>query len=291
MHTSYNPFTRPDWTKAVKEFHDIERAKPRLWMSEGRPRGMNYSSYREYKRAKRLFRNVLDREHAAYMSKVYADIDKAAEVDLRLFWKLTKHIKPKTSRLYPKITDSTGKKNTDAEWVAEAFADHYETLYSCLMNQHFDDGTKKSIDTKISKITELFKGDLRTLPGGPITSDEKMCFVQSLRSRKAPGVDRITNEHIKYGGETLTLCIAVMFNAIIDSGKIPTEWKQGLIIPIHKGAGKPKDSCKSYRPVALLPCIFKIFEKIILSRINSQILQHSKFPNPQQQSFKKISAA
>lgn len=241
---------------------------------------MNYSLYREYKRAKRLFQNALDREHAAYMSKVYADIDKAAKVDLRLFWKFTKRIKPKTSRLYPEITDSTGKKNTDPEGVAEAFADHYETLYSCLIDQHFDDGTKKYNNTKISEITELFKGDLRSLPGGPITSDEIICVVQSLKSRKAPGFDIITNEHIKYGGETITLCIAVLFNGIIDSGKIPTDWKQGLIIPIYKGAG------------ALLPGIFKIFEKIILSRINSQILQHSKFPNPQQQGFqKKISAA
>lgn len=112
---------------------------------------------------------------------------------------------------------------------------------------------------------------------------------QSLKFRKAPGYDLITKEHFKYGGETLTLCIAMLFNAITDSGKIPTEWKQGLIIPIYKGAGKPKDSCKSYRPVALLPCIFKIFEKIILSRINSEILQHSKFPNPQQQALSKTS--
>lgn len=43
IHTSYNPFTRPDWTKAVKELHDIERAKRRIWLSEGRPRVMNYS--------------------------------------------------------------------------------------------------------------------------------------------------------------------------------------------------------------------------------------------------------
>lgn len=49
-------------------------------MSEGRSRNMNYSLDREYKRAKRLFRNALDREHAAYMSKVNADIDKAADV-------------------------------------------------------------------------------------------------------------------------------------------------------------------------------------------------------------------
>lgn len=78
---------------------------------------------------------------------------------------VTKRIKPKASRLYPEITDSTGKKNTDTEGVAEAFASHYETLYSCLMDQHFDDGTKKYIDTNISEITELFKGDLRTLQG------------------------------------------------------------------------------------------------------------------------------
>uniref|UniRef100_A0A8W8NLN0 DED domain-containing protein n=1 Tax=Magallana gigas TaxID=29159 RepID=A0A8W8NLN0_MAGGI len=143
------------------------------------------------------------------------------------------------------MNEDTGKKNTDPEGVAEAFASHYETLYSCVMDQHFDDGTKKYIDTKISEITELFKGDLRMLPGGPITSDEIICVVQSLKSRKAPGFDIITNEHIKYGGETLTLCIVVLFNAVIDSGKIPTEWKQGLIIPIYKGAWKPKDSCNS----------------------------------------------
>lgn len=95
------------------------------------------------------------------MSKVYTDINKAAKVDLRLFWKLTKRIKPKTSRLYSEITDSTGKKNTDPEGIAKVFANHYETLYSCLMDQHFDDGTKKYNDTKIFEITELFKGDLR----------------------------------------------------------------------------------------------------------------------------------
>ena len=151
VHTSYNPFTRPDWTKTVKELHDIERSKRRIWLSEGRPRGMNCSSYREYKRAKRLFRNALDKEHAAYMSKVYADIDNAAEIDLRLFWKLTKRIKPKTSRLYPEILDSTGKKNTDPEGAAEVFARHYETLYSCLTDQDFDDDAKNISIQKFQK--------------------------------------------------------------------------------------------------------------------------------------------
>lgn len=56
-------------------------------MTEGRPWGMGFESYREYKQAKRQFRNAFDEK--LYMRKVYNDIDKAAEVNMRLFWKLT----------------------------------------------------------------------------------------------------------------------------------------------------------------------------------------------------------
>lgn len=80
-------------------------AKRRVWVSEGRPRGMEFKPYREYKRAKRQFRNALNEEHQDYMRKVYSDIDKAAEIDVRLLWKLTKHRKPRRSRIYPEIRD------------------------------------------------------------------------------------------------------------------------------------------------------------------------------------------
>ena len=65
--SAYKPYKRPDWTRDVKEAHDAERAKRRIWLSEGRPRGMLHESYREYKRAKRAFRNALDLAHDRYM--------------------------------------------------------------------------------------------------------------------------------------------------------------------------------------------------------------------------------
>lgn len=81
-HTSFNPLpTRP----ADKELHGIERAKRRIWLREGRPQGMNHPSYRKYKRAKRLYRITHDKENTNYMCKVYADVDKAAELDVRPF--------------------------------------------------------------------------------------------------------------------------------------------------------------------------------------------------------------
>lgn len=48
-HYSYNPHTRPGWTKDVKQLHTKEREMRRIWLAEGRPRGMIFESYRNYK--------------------------------------------------------------------------------------------------------------------------------------------------------------------------------------------------------------------------------------------------
>lgn len=45
--------------------------------------------------------------------------------------------------------------------------------------------------------------------------------------------------------------------------------------------------CDNYRPVALLPCLFKNFEKNILSRISEFLTLSAHFPNVQQQGFQK----
>ena len=51
---------------------------------------MNHESYRNYKRAKRQFRNAKDMEYERHMKDVNEDLNSAAECDIRLFWKLVK---------------------------------------------------------------------------------------------------------------------------------------------------------------------------------------------------------
>ena len=72
------------------------------------------------------------------MRKVYSDIDEAAEVDVRLFWKLTKRRKPRTTRIYPEIRNEEGIIHTDPNGVTEAFASFYKRLYSPLEDTYFD---------------------------------------------------------------------------------------------------------------------------------------------------------
>uniref|UniRef100_A0A8W8L5Q8 Reverse transcriptase domain-containing protein n=1 Tax=Magallana gigas TaxID=29159 RepID=A0A8W8L5Q8_MAGGI len=123
------------------------------------------------------------------------------------------------------------------------------------------------------------------LPGGHITGKEILEIVKDLKRRKAPGLDRIQNEHVIYGGPALANCIAYLFNGIINAGQIPTSWKKDLIVPIFKGSNKPRNSPGSYRPIALLPCFLKIFEKLLLNRTKLIAAISATFPNLQQQGF------
>lgn len=53
--SSYNAHTRPGWTKDVQHLNTKEREMRRIWLAEGRPRGMIFESYRNYKRTETLY--------------------------------------------------------------------------------------------------------------------------------------------------------------------------------------------------------------------------------------------
>ena len=279
--SSYKPYKRPDWTRDVKEAHDAERAKRRIWLSEGRPRGMHHESYREYKRAKRAFRNALDLAHDKYMQDSFRDIDEAAECDLRLFWKLIHRQKPRARRHYPEIIDCHGVVQNDPDGVAEAFASHFQDVYTP-HDDSFDSDFYDQIEEQFNRIEsqDLNTGDL---PGGQISRDDVVKALCQLKTRKAPGDDNVTNEHLKLGGDSVIDLLLKLFRAIVNIGKIPSTWKRGLIVPIYKGGPKDKKSCNSYRPIALLPSMLKSFEYILKCRIEFAIERN--FPNPQQQGF------
>ena len=52
-----------------------------------------------------------------------------------------------------------------------------------------------------------------------------------------------------------------MLNSCLQQGFFPTEWKNANITPIHKKEDKQIKS--NYRPVSLLPCLSKVFERIV----------------------------
>ena len=124
-----------------------------------------------------------------------------------------------------------------------------------------------------------------THPDAPdlLTVEEVEATIASLSSGKAAGHDSVMNEHIKFGGPSLPPIITLLFNAILLSGYIPVCFRHGVIIPIPKDQRKDQTDPSNYRGISFLSSISKLFEKLILHRLEE--LQSTL--NPLQGGFRK----
>ena len=89
--------------------------------------------------------------------------------------------------------------------------------------------------------------------------------IDRLKSHKSPGIDQIPAELIKAGGRTICLEFHKLITSVWKKEKLPEEWKESIIIPIHKNGDKT--DCNNYRGISLLPNSYKILSNTPLSRL------------------------
>jgi hypothetical protein len=89
--------------------------------------------------------------------------------------------------------------------------------------------------------------------------------IEKLKSHKSPGIDQIPAELITAGGRTIRCAIHKLIIAIWNKEELPAEWKESVIVPIHKKGDKT--DCNNYRGISLLPTTYKILSNILLSRL------------------------
>lgn len=117
----------------------------------------------------------------------------------------------------------------------------------------------------------------------PLTLHELKLALGSCGS-SAPGSDTITYEMIgNLPDETLN-CLLALYNKIFNTGKIPSAWKEAIVLPILK-QGKDPSSVNSYRPIALTSCLLKVFEKMINRRL-VYYLEYNGILDPCQSGFR-----
>ena len=95
--------------------------------------------------------------------------------------------------------------------------------------------------------------------------------MRNLKNNKVAGNDGTHLELTKYGGNKLLNRMYELVRQIWEEERILKEWKETIIVPIHKTGDR--DSCENYRGifVPLGNAAYKILSNIILGKIKPYI--------------------
>ena len=91
-------------------------------------------------------------------------------------------------------------------------------------------------------------------------------LINKLKNNKASGIDNIINEFLKHSPESYKHLLLKLFNVILKTGIIPTDWCISFISPIYKNKGKKSDP-NNYRGISIISCLGKLFTALINERL------------------------
>lgn len=101
------------------------------------------------------------------------------------------------------------------------------------------------------------------------TKTEIKAAIKQLKPGKAAGPDNIPPEALKADVNTSTDMLYSLFGRIWEDEKTPTEWAEGHIVKLPKKGDLRK--CNNYRGITLLSVPSKIFNRVILNRLQEAV--------------------
>jgi hypothetical protein len=175
-------------------------------------------------------------------------------------WKATKKLRRPTVAI-PPIRQRDGSWARTNKDKTNLFAKHLATVFT---PHNGSTANEDEVESFIAAPCQL------SLPTRVFTPTEIRKTINTLSSHKAPGYDLITGALLKHLPRKAIVFITTLYNGILRLCHIPVQWKYAQIIMIPK-PGKPPTDIQSYRPISLLPLLSKVFERLLLTRLQETL--------------------
>ena len=87
-----------------------------------------------------------------------------------------------------------------------------------------------------------------------------------VQSESTPGEDRLPYAPFCVDWEPWNAALLDFFNLVLQFGLVPSAWLRGVVVPVPK-PGEPR-CFDNWRPITLLSCLSKLFERMLLPRLS-----------------------
>ena len=203
------------------------------------------------------YRNKLTRLIKTQKSAFYKEKFNKCQKDIKTTWNnINKLLHANKSKA--NLSFNLDNINYDTpEDICKAFKDYFSSV-------------SKKLNESIGKTHVTFDKFLRDSPSSsffvnPSSSVEVERIMASMKNKNAPITD-IPSKIYKLAADKLSYFISRLFNQSVQQGAFPQYLKIARIVPIHKDGDT--SNIKNYRPISILPFISKIFEKLMLVRLD-----------------------
>ena len=106
-----------------------------------------------------------------------------------------------------------------------------------------------------------------------ITQSEVTDILNTLKVNKATGPDGISHRMLKNCSVSLAIPLCLLFNLSLRLHTYPSLWKLAHVTPIFKKGDKSVAS--NYRPISLISCVGKSFERILFKHVYNHLVSNS----------------
>ena len=139
------------------------------------------------------------------------------------------------------------------------------------------------ISDPLKTLKKLMRNRTSTFSLTAVHPDEIKKIILGLKNSKSCGMDQIDTFIIKLVLDEILPAATHIVNLSLEAKEFPSSWKVAKVIPLLK-----KDDAldpKNYRPVAILPILSKVLERVVFNQIVTYMDNH-KYIHPNHHGFR-----
>ena len=207
-----------------------------------------------------LITNLESKKNQVFLNKRLAEENRAInkiKSDNKYFFKYANRFKVASSS--PNLfIDENNNAITDPKLISNMLQDQFKSVFSTPFSE-----------SEINSYTDLVIPSIDPLPPFQITCKDIVTAINEIKASSSCARNDIPAKFFKECKYSISKPLKMLWEKSFELGEIPSNYKNQIIIPLHKKGSKTKP--EHFRPIVLTPHEIKIMERILRKKFTAHL--------------------